>query len=385
MFGRRVRLFKLLGFSVYIDASWLVLALLVTWTLAVGLFPQDYPGLETWTYWIMGALAMAGLFGSIVVHELAHSVVARRNGMPMKGITLFIFGGVAEMDSEPPSAKAEFWMAIAGPIMSVIVGAVCFGLHQLAVGMGWPLPVVGVIWYLAFINIVLVIFNMIPAFPLDGGRVLRAVLWGWKGNIRWATRISSAFGTAFGFFLMALGVFAFISGNFIGGMWYFLIGMFVRGAAQGSYQQVLVRRALEGEPISKFMNPNPVTVPPETRLDDVVENYIYRYHHKLFPVVDGDRLVGCVTTREIQEVPRAEWGQRTVAEVMKGCDRDNTVPLDADAMDALTRLSKTGTSRAMVVDDGRLAGVVALKDLMRFLSLKMELEGDGGALPQLRE
>ncbi|MEX2015678.1 MAG: site-2 protease family protein [Candidatus Hydrogenedentales bacterium] len=385
MFGKRVKIFELLGFSVYIDASWLVLALLVTWTLAVGYFPDDYPGLSTATYWIMGAVAMVGLFGSIVLHELSHSVVARRNGMHMKGITLFIFGGVADMDSEPPSAKAEFWMAIAGPIASVVIGAACYAIAQFAAAADWPAPIVGVIAYLAFINIVLVLFNMIPAFPLDGGRVLRAILWGWKKNIRWATRISSTIGAAFGFFLMALGVFAFISGNFIAGMWYFLIGMFVRNAAQGSYQQVLVRRVLEGEPISRFMNPNPITVAPDTRLDEVVENYVYRYHHKMFPVVDGDRLVGCVTTREIQEVPRAEWSQRTVADVMKACDRDNTIPLDADAMDALTRLSKTGTSRALVVDNGRLVGVVALKDLMRFLSLKIELEGDGKALPQLRD
>jgi Zn-dependent protease/predicted transcriptional regulator len=376
MFGKRLRLFKLLGFPVQVDLSWVIIAVLITWSLAEGIFPASYPDLAPAIYWGMGIAGALGLFLCIILHEVSHAVAARRYGLPMKGITLFIFGGVAEMEREPPSGKAEFVMAIAGPIASVVIALVCSGAYLIAIRLDGPAPVQGVFAYLAMINGVLVAFNLIPAFPLDGGRVLRAALWHFKGNLRWATRISSQIGSGFGLALIIVGVVTFINGNFIGGMWWFLIGMFLRSAAQMSYQQVLIRRLLEGELVRDIMRTDPVTVSPSTSVQDLVDEYIYQHHFKMFPVVENGALRGCVTTRDVRKVPREEWTTRTVGSITDGCSHANTVSADADAMGALSRMNRTGKSRLLALDGDRLVGVVALKDLLKHLSLRIELEED---------
>jgi Zn-dependent protease/CBS domain-containing protein len=374
MFGKRINLFKLLGFQVRIDLSWIIIAVLIVWSLSTGLFPFYYRGLSAQTYWIMGIVGAVGLFLSIIVHEFSHSLVARKYGMPMKGITLFIFGGMAEMSDEPASAKAEFMMAAVGPISSLAI-AVLFYLISEAVQAGVPEAVSGVLRYLAFINLLLAGFNVLPAFPLDGGRVLRSILWGVKGNLRWATRVSSAVGSGFGILFIILGVFSFFSGNLIGGIWWFLIGMFLSSAARMSYQQLLTRKALEGESVRRFMKTDPVTVAPSLTVDRLVEDYVYVFHHKMYPVVDAsNRLLGCVTTKQIKEIPREEWSRRSISDVSANCSTDNTISPDADAVQALSKMNRAGTSRLMVVEGERLVGVVALKDMLRFLSLKVELD-----------
>jgi CBS domain-containing protein len=231
-----------------------------------------------------------------------------------------------------------------------------------------------VLKYLSAINGLLALFNFLPAFPLDGGRVLRSILWGLRGNIRWATRISSWIGEAFGILLITLGVLSVIRGNFMGGMWWFLIGLFLRNAATMSYRQLVVRKALEGEPIRRFMQPNPVVVPPSISVEELVEDYIYKHHFKMFPVVDSGKLIGCVTTRQVREIPRPDWSRKTVGELAVECSMANIVSPDADATKALSLMSRTGNSRLMVMEKGRLLGVITLKDLMKFLSLKVELE-----------
>ncbi len=374
MFGKRIKLFKLLGFEVRIDLSWLIIAGLVTWSLAAGLFPYLYPGLPSETYWIMGIVGALGLFVSIIAHEFCHSLVARKFGMPMKGITLFIFGGVAEMGDEPPTAKAEFLMAVVGPLSSIAIGAIFYGIYRFGESAGWNTPVNGVIYYIAYINGILAAFNLIPAFPLDGGRVLRSILWGAKGNMRWATRVSSAIGSAFGIGLIILGVFEFIRGNIIGGVWMFLIGLFLRSAAQMSYQQLLVRKALEGESVRRFMNTNPVSVQDSLTVEQLVEDYVYKYHYKMFPVMSGDKLVGCITTRHVKEIPREKWSSETIREAASPCSPENTVPPQTDAVKALAMMNQSGVSRLLVVEHDHLVGVVTLKDLLDFFSLKVELE-----------
>jgi len=377
MFGRRITLFKLMGFEVRLDASWIILAFLVTWSLAVGYFPFQDAGLPRADYWWMAIAAALGLFGSIVIHEFAHSVVARKRGLPMKGITLFIFGGVAEMGGEPPSAETEFRMAIAGPLTSIVIGAICYGVYR-AAGNAWPAPVAGVVHYLGWINLMLAIFNLIPAFPLDGGRVLRSAIWHFQGNLTRATRIAAQFGKVFGSLLIALGIVSLFFGNFVTAVWWFILGMFLRSAAEQSFQQVLLRSALEGEPISRFMKSDPITVPPNISLEDLIDNYVYRYHHKMFPVVaSGDNLAGCVTTQTLKSIPREEWRQHSVQEFMRPCSQENTISPDTDAAAALNKMSKSGLSRLMVVDHGHLLAIVALKDLLDFLALKLELEGSG--------
>ncbi|HEX5719486.1 MAG TPA: site-2 protease family protein [Thermoanaerobaculia bacterium] len=374
VFGRGIHLFTIFGFSVRLDPSWFIVAVLATSNLATQAFPTQNPGLSRSTYWWMGVAGALLLFASVVVHELAHSLVARRYGVPMRGITLFLFGGVAEMSAEVPSPKAEFWIAIAGPAMSLAIALAGFGLSFAGEGMGLPEPVLGVVTYLAMINAMLVAFNMVPAFPLDGGRVLRSILWHFKGSLRRATRISSQIGSGFGFLLIALGVWFVIQGNW-SGIWFFLLGLFLRNAAQMSYQQLLLRRAFEGEPVARFMQTNPVTVPRQISVAELVQDYIYRHHYKMYPVLDDSgRLLGCVTARQVKELPREEWESTTVGALAKHCNPENVVRPDTDAMEALSAMSRNGISRLMVAEGDQLLGILTLKDLLRFFSLKMELE-----------
>ncbi|HED00594.1 MAG TPA: CBS domain-containing protein [Proteobacteria bacterium] len=378
MFGKRITLFRLLGFEVRIDLSWVVIAVLITWSLALRLFPGYYKGLSKTTYWWMGIAGALGLFVSIIFHELCHSLVARRYGLPMKGITLFIFGGVAEMDEEPPSAKAEFMMAAAGPLSSIVLSSACYGIFILGKESGWPNPIAGVIGYLTYINGILAVFNLLPAFPLDGGRMLRSVLWGWKRNLRWATRVASQIGLGFGMVLIILGILQVFLGNFIGGIWWFMIGIFLQNAARSSYQQVLTRQAFEGKKVRRFMKSDVVTVSSSISIAQLVEDYIYKHHFKMYPVVDRGRLVGCVSLQQVKEVPQEEWNQRTVREIMRQCSPENTIGPEVDAMKALSIISRTRNSRLMVVEGDRLVGIVSLKDMLNLLSLKMDLEGYKG-------
>jgi Zn-dependent protease len=373
MFGKSIKLFSLFGFDVKIDISWLVLAFLITWSLAQGLFPYYFKDLSSATYWWMGIFGAIGLFFSIIFHELSHSLVARNFGLPIKGITLFVFGGVAHMEEEPPSAKAEFLMAIAGPVSSVVLGIIFYILRTVG-RITWPLPVTGVLGYLAFINWILAGFNLLPAFPLDGGRVLRSVLWKWKNNIGWATRVASRIGTFFGFLLIAMGVIQFFSGNLIGGIWWFMIGMFLQNAARMSYQQLITRRALEGETVRNLMIKNPITVAPSIKIKDLVEDYVYRHHYKMFPVVEGENLVGCIATRQLRETPKDQWATKTVGEIASTCSKDNTIAPETDVIKVLSLMNRTRNSRLMVVEGNKLIGLIALKDIMNFLSIKLDLD-----------
>ena len=379
MFSQRITLFTLLGFEVRVDLSWVLLAVLLTWTLAAGLFPHYYPGLTPAAYWSMGAVGAAGMFFSIIFHELSHSLVARHYGLPMGGITLFLFGGVAEMKDEPASPRVEFLMAIAGPIASVILGAAFHILRIGAGAAGAPPAIDGVLFYLGTINFVLAIFNMVPAFPLDGGRVLRAILWHRTGSLRKATRTSARIGSGFGVVLILLGLLNVVQGNFVGGMWWFLIGLFVRNAAAMSYQQVLVHQGFEGLPVRRVMNAKPVSVAPLLPIADLVNDYFYRYYYKTFPVVEGSRLVGYVSAREVKAVPRERWPFVTAADILVRCSPDNTVRPETDALEAVQLMNRTGNSRLLVAEGERLVGIISLKDMMNYLFLKMELEGEDRA------
>ena len=277
------------------------------------------------------------------------------------------------MKNEPPSPRAELLMAGAGPFSSLVLAGVALALRS-ALKDTAGIPVLGVLQYLAWINAVLAAFNLVPAFPLDGGRVLRAILWGRSGNIRWATRVTSTIGSGFGTVLIILGVVSIVRGNTVGGIWWLLIGLFLRGAAGQAYQQLVLRRALEGEPVQRFMTSDPVTVDPGTYVRDLVEDYVYRTHHKLYPVVDDGQLQGCVTLAQVKQVPREKWDWVRVRDIAVGCSEDNTVGPGTDAMEALTKMRAHGVSRLMVVEGQKLVGVLSLKDLMEFLSMKIELD-----------
>jgi Zn-dependent protease/CBS domain-containing protein len=399
MFGTRWRLFRLFGIPIRIDLSWLVILALITWTVAgafakppeflAQFYPEGGLGLSEGGYLIMGLVAALLFFLCILLHEMGHALVARSVGMPIRGITLFLFGGVAELGDEPPSAGSEFAMAIAGPLVSVVLAVACGVLASVGARAGWPPVAVVVLAYLAFINGAVLVLNLLPAFPLDGGRVLRSILWGATGSVRRATRWASFLGQAFAWLLIAWGVVQFFFGNVLGGIWSGLIGLFLNSAARGSYQQVLIRQALEGEPVRRFMNTEPIVVPPDLDLRGWVEDYVYRYHRKAFPVGSDGRLEGYVTTQVLSHFPRSEWAAHTVGEVMERDLGPLTIVPDADAMQALGQMQRTGVSRLLVVEGGRLVGIISLKDLLRFLHLKLELEQHEGAgrrpAPPLRD
>jgi Zn-dependent protease/CBS domain-containing protein len=376
MFGKSVPIIRLLGFEIKIDPSWIIVLFLMIWSLSLGVFPQYYQGLSSTTYWWMGIFGAIGLFVSIVIHELFHSLVARRFGLSIRGITLFMFGGVAEMTEEPANAKTEFYMALAGPVTSIALGLIFYSTYLILKRLGVSMGITGIFGYLGIINWALAGFNLIPAFPLDGGRILRSILWWRKKDLRWATRIASRMGEIFGFTLIFLGVFSIFRGSFVGGIWLFLIGMFLQNASQVSMQRLMISKALEGETVRRFMKPDPVTIPDTMTLKEAVEDYIYRYHYKMFPVVRNSKLVGCLTTRDIKVIPKEKWSTQTAGEVSKSCSIDNTIHPDTDATQALSLMNRTGNSRLMVVENDQLIGVITLKDLLQFFSLKMELEGD---------
>jgi Zn-dependent protease/CBS domain-containing protein len=389
MFGTRWRLFRLLGIPVSVDVSWLLILALLTLSFAEDFpailreyFPGDVRPLAPAEYWVMGLITALAFFACIVLHEFGHALVARSRGMPINGITLFLFGGVSELGAEPSSAGTEFLMAIAGPAVSAVLGVLFWVVAVFAYQQGWPHPLVIVLGYLATINLIVLIFNMVPAFPLDGGRVLRSILWGATGSVRRATRWASYAGQAFAWLLIFWGVLQFFGHNWVGGLWSALIGMFLNGAAKSGYQQVLVKQALQGEPVSRFMNPHPVVVPPSLDLSHWVDDFVYRYHHRGFPVASNGHLEGFITTEALGRIPRGEWSGHTVGEVMAHDIGKVTIPSNADAMEALGKMQRNGVSRLAVTDGPDLVGIVSLKDLLNFLNLKLELEGQDQGGPE---
>lgn len=371
---RGITLFRLFGFRVKIDLSWLILGFLVTLTLAKGYFPNQYEDLAASTYWIMGAFGAVGLFLSIVFHEFWHSFVARKRGMPMKGITLFIFGGIAEMDEQPRDPKTEFLMAAVGPLSSIVLAGIFYVLY---LGLGpasGSAPATGVVRYLTLINLILAFFNLIPAFPLDGGRIFRAALWAWKKDLRKATHIAYQIGNGFGWVLIFLGFMNVLGGNWITGLWWVMIGFFIKSASQMSYQQTVLRNVLEGEKVRDYMNDDPVTVTPDTSIDTLIHHIVYKYHHKMYPVVDGGKLTGCVHLRQIKQIPEDERKNATVASIAEACGGANTIGPDEDAMKALTRMRKNQVGRLMVTENGKLIGLIALRDIMNVISLKSDFD-----------
>ena len=375
MFGKSMNLIKIFGFQVKVDVSWIIIAVLVTWSLAVGFFPHYLEGLRPVDYWLLAIIGALGLFFSIVFHEFWHSIVARKMGVSIRGITLFVFGGVAEMEDDPKTPKIEFWIAIAGPLSSLFLALVFYLIFDLSRKMEMTQGITSVFMYLALINLILAIFNLIPAFPMDGGRVLRAILWHLKKDLRWATQTAANMGSVFGFVLMGLGLLNLFTGNLVGGLWYFVIGMFIRFVAQNSYRQLMLRHALEGETVKNLMK-KPVYVPGDISLREMVEDYFYKYHFKMFPVREGNSLKGCVTTRQIGEIDRENWPDIMVKEIMKQCSLENTVGPDEDVIKVLGKMNRTRLSRMMVVENTELKGIISLKDIMAYISTRMEIQGD---------
>jgi len=367
MFSYAVKLFSLNGFDIRVDPSWLIIASLVTWSLSQQYFPDVLPDAPETTYLLMALLGMLGLFGSLLLHELAHSVVARQLGVPIKSITLFIFGGLAEMEAEPASARDEFWIAVAGPALSFCLA---FGFWAFAqtVWLAFDATAfVEVLSYLAIINLVLALFNLVPAFPLDGGRILRAYLWHRNGNAMAATQTAAKSGTVFAYFLMALGVFALFQGALMAGLWQLMIGGFVLIAARSSVTSLMARNAFEGKTVRELMSRDPVTVGPETTLSAFANQIMLGKGVTFAPVVERSVLLGHFDQSVLSGIDRENWANTRVGDVYVGLDQGVMIAPELPVPDLLEIISKTGRRKFMVVSDHHLYGVITLADLIRYL------------------
>lgn len=366
MFSNAVKLFTFNGFDIKVDPSWLVIASLVTWTLSQEYFPSVLPAASDATYLTMALIAMFGLFASLLLHEWAHSIVARKSGVPIHNITLFLFGGVAELEAEPASAQVEFWIALAGPLMSVFL-AFGFWIVSEIFMLG---AMHAVLSYLALINLILALFNLIPAFPLDGGRVLRAYLWHTSGNVLQATRIATRAGAVFAYVVMALGIIALFQGALIAGLWQLMIGGFVLIAARSSYQMQLAKTVFAGKTVDALMTRDPVTVGPDMTLAEFINHTMLHHGVSFVPVLEGTVLLGYMDQSVLGAIDRENWANTRIGDVFAGLDHSAVIRPDMTVMDLFEHIQKTHRRKFMVMQDHALLGVITLADLTRYLTLK---------------
>ncbi|HEV8637098.1 MAG TPA: site-2 protease family protein [Chloroflexota bacterium] len=367
---------RVLGIPVGVHATWLIVYFLVTWSLAAGFLPATYPGWAPGTYWAVGAAAGLLLFVSVLVHELSHALVARARGLPVKSITLFVFGGVAAIEGEAESPLDEFLVAVVGPLTSAAIAALAWlGARQL--GATFPPGGGGVgaavLTYLAIANGLLAVFNLIPGFPLDGGRVLRAIVWAVSGSLRTATNVSSYVGQLVAFGLIAWGVLGMLGGDVLGGLWTAFIGWFLNGAAESSRQQLAVQETFRGVRVADLMTPGPATVEPDTPLDAFVYEEVIRRGQRALPVVDGGRLLGIVSVTDARKVPTEAWASTPVSAVMTAEELAAVAPGD-ELNRALKLMADRGLHQALVLDDGRLVGLLTRAAVIQYLALRDQLD-----------
>lgn len=375
MARQNIRLGKILGIEIRISFSWFVVFGLVTVLLATAYFPQNYPGQPRYLYLILGLVTSALFFGSVLLHELSHSVVARMNRIPIRSITLFIFGGVAHMERDADRPSAEFLMAAAGPLTSVALAAVFAGVYAVANALKLGVIVGAPALYLAIINFYLAIFNLVPGFPLDGGRVLRALLWYVTGDIKKSTRIAAAFGQGFAVLLIVSGLFMFLFTRslWLNGIWFILIGLFLWQVAAAGYEEVVLHRALVGARVRDIMTTDLITVPAGSSLDEVVNDFFMRHRHSRFPVVDGGRILGVLILDDVKGVPREDWGHTLAGAVTPPLAADETISPDETAEAAIPKIQAAGRGHLVVMEGGDLAGIVTMNDLINAIKLRQNL------------
>lgn len=372
---KTIKLTTILGIPVEINYSWFIIFGLVVYTLAVGYFPMVVPEYARAAHWLMAIFAAFLLFASLLAHELSHSYVAKKNNLPISGITLFVFGGVAHMEKEPPTPQVEFKMAIAGPLMSFFLFLVFLGLTQFSYFLRFPRGIIIIFDYLSFLNLAVGIFNLIPGFPLDGGRVLRSALWYWQQDIRKATRIASGFGKGFAFLLMALGFIWLIQGIFIAGIWFIFLGLFLQEAADISYRQVVMKKILTGIRVKDIMTKNVIAVPKDATIQQLIDKYFFKYRHTTFPVQEDDTLLGIVTFHEIKEVPKELWSTKTANDILFPIRPNYLIDKNADLTEALTQMAQNKLGRLLIIEKYKMIGILSQKDVMRIFEIRQEMEG----------
>jgi Zn-dependent protease/predicted transcriptional regulator len=373
---RGLSLMRLFGIRVQVDPSWGVIFALVLWSLGAGYLPREQPGLPGAAYWAAALAGALGLFASILTHELAHALAARRIGLPVDSITLFLFGGVSNLEREPPSPRVELQMALAGPLTS-------FGLALGFWALGHALPAPGaglsgvLVRYLAWINVALGVFNLLPGFPLDGGRVLRAVLWWRTGSLLHATRLAARAGRGFGYGIALLGALSLFGGALLGGTWLVLIGLFLAAAASSSYRSLMIERTLERIGVQEAMVRDPVSVPASASVRELVEDYILARGYRGFPVLDEGRVVGVISVADAREVPPEQRDRVSVARRMQPLGDAQRIAPEASLAEALQQMNRTGQERLLVMRADRLMGLLTLTGLSRLWELREMLDAEG--------
>ncbi len=368
---RGVRLGKILGFEISIDWSWVVVFFLVVFAFANSPLRNQ---VSPTTNWLIAVAATVLLFASVVAHELSHSLMARRYGIEVKGITLFIFGGVSQTADEPKSAAAEFWMAIVGPLTSFLIGGIFLALSVSAATFGWPAAASFLVLSLARINIILGVFNLLPGFPLDGGRVLRSVIWGATGDLEKSTRYASYSGQFFGYLLIGFGALQMLD-SVLGGVWLIFIGWFLAGAARSSYQQLVVREALSGVPVDKVMTTDVPCIDYNTSIRSFVDDQLLKHDYACYPVMRGDEVIGVVGTEEVRKVPSRMWDLTPVGEVAHRVDSAYKIQAGEDMWEAMTKLASEDVCRLLVMEDDRLKGTVGREAIYRLVRTKLSGAG----------
>ena len=352
---------KIFGIDIYIDSSWFVIFILFTWVLATSYFPQQYPDWQTLQFWLIGIFTSLSMFASVLIHELAHSVVAKLQGEEVRRITLFILGGVAQIAEEPKKPWKELTMALVGPCASMVLAVGFFIVSFFLSGVSEPLE--ASFLYLAIINFVLAVFNLLPGFPMDGGRVFRALIWQATGNLKKATRIASRVGQ---------GIFQILRGN-LGGLWLIFVGWFLNSAALRGYQQVTVESTLKGVRAKELMREDFERIPSSILVQELVDNYILLKRERVFLVEDGQTLQGIVCLEDVKATPRDKWAELTVSEIMTPKEKLETVSPDDDGNKILNSLTAKDIHQVPVVEEGKITGIICHSDILRYIQLRSEL------------
>jgi len=364
---------RIFGVRIGLHPSWFVIALLVTYSMAAGELPRDYPGWDGALYWVVGAAISLLFFASVLGHELSHALVARRLGLVVRDITLFIFGGAAAMEGDAKRPRDEALIAAAGPLASLAIGAILWGI-DVAIGQQQVAAIIG---WLGFINITLGLFNLIPGFPMDGGRILRAILWRIRGDRLAATRSAAAVGRGFGYLLIAAGVFLLFGGDQpFAGVWLALIGWFLSNAAEAAVAQTSVEHSLRGIKVREVMEADPPSISPNETVNDLVNDRLIRGEHRSFLVRHDDGgLAGIVTLSDVRRMPRENWEAGRVTDIMTRYADLATIGPDSEVEDALKLLQEREVNQLPVVsDEGRtVVGLLTRAGILRLIEARMRL------------
>lgn len=371
-----IRIGRVAGIDIFVHWSWFAIFALLTWWLSEGFFQEVYEDWSVQEAWIVSILTTLLFFSSVLLHEISHSLVAKRLGLPVNHITLFIFGGVSALGGEPTSARQEFQIAIVGPLTSFAIAAITGTISALAYWQNSENePWAAIAEYLAFINLAVGIFNLLPGFPLDGGRVLRATLWAQSGNMLRATRWAASAGTFISFGLIALGVLSILIGNVIGGAWFIVIGWFLRNASESSYQQLLLTRTLAGTKVSQIVNRDFHGAPPDITLSEMVKSYMIALSQRCVPVVVGEELIGLVSMEDLRKVPQESWETTTVFRAMTPRERLYVVSAEDDVTTALEMMAAHDVHQLPVLEGRTFLGFVTRADVLRLIQIRSELGG----------